>query len=167
MGKALPVIERLDQTGCKPDTLFADGGYPSVPSVLKVKEEDIEFVTPVNRGMLSDDTMGRDHFHFDSEGLATQCPQGHEPVDHRVLSGNNTTRRSLYAIFDGDTCRSCTMLDTCPVRAPNHRSKGCKARDTIGDFRLEITPELRLRDPMFIIQQTTERMAWYKIPTGR
>ena len=46
IGKALSVIERLDAAGCKPDTLFADGGYPSVPSALKVKEQDIEFMTP-------------------------------------------------------------------------------------------------------------------------
>ena len=74
IGKALAVIERLDAAGCKPDTLFADGGYPSVPSALKVKEEGIEFITPVNRSRLSDDTIGRDLFHFDSEGLVTQCP---------------------------------------------------------------------------------------------
>jgi hypothetical protein len=43
MGKALSVIERLDAAGCKPATLFADGGYPSAPSALKVQEQDIEF----------------------------------------------------------------------------------------------------------------------------
>jgi hypothetical protein len=140
------VIERLGTAGCKPDTLFADGGYPSVPSVLKVEEQDIECMTPVNRSRLSDDVAGRDRFRFDAEGLVTQCPQGHKPVDHRVLSSHNTTCRSLHAIFEGNLCRSCTMLDHCPVRAPNHRNRGCHARDTVGDFRLEITTELRLRD---------------------
>jgi hypothetical protein len=166
IGKALPVIERLDAAGCKPDTLFADGGYPSVPSALKVQKQDIEFITPVNRSRLSDDTMGRDLFHFDSEGLVTHCPLGHKPVDHRVLSGNNTTRRSLHAIFDGNICRSCTKLDCCPVRAPNHRNKGCKIRDTVGDFRLEITPEICLRDHMYALQQTTEWKDRYKIRAG-
>jgi hypothetical protein len=166
MGKALSVIERLDAAGCKPDTLFADGGYPSVPSVLKVQDHDIEFITPVNRSRLSDDTMGRDRFHFDREGLVTECPMGHSPIDHRVLSGNNTTRRSLHAIFHGDTCRSCTMLDHCPVRAPNHRTRGCKTRDTVGDFRLEIIPELRLRDHMYVVQQTSEWKDRYKIRAG-
>jgi hypothetical protein len=165
MGKALSVIERLDAAGCKPETLFADGGYPSVPSALKVQEQDIEFITPVNRSRLSDDTIGRDLFHFDSEGLVTQCPGGHQPVDHRILS-NNTTRRSLHAIFDGDLCRACTILDQCPVRAPNHRTKGCQARDTVGDFRLEITPEIRLRDHMYALQQTTAWKDRYKIRAG-
>jgi hypothetical protein len=156
IGKALPVIERLDAAGCKPQTLFADGGYPSVPSASKVIEQGIEFVTPVNRSRLSDEVVGRDRFQFDSNGLATKCPMGHSPIEHRVLSGNNSTRRSLHAIFDGNACRSCTMLDRCPVRAPNHRLKGCNARDTVGDFRLEITPELRLRDQMYSLQQTRE-----------
>jgi hypothetical protein len=166
IGKALSVIERLDAAGCKPATLFADGGYPSVPSALKVIEQDIEFITPVNRSRLSDDTIGRDLFQFDSRGFATQCPMGHSPIDHRTLSGNNTTRRSLHAIFDGRLCRACKRLDQCPVRAPNHRNQGCQACDTVGDFRLEITPGLRLRDQMHSIQQTTEWKDRYKIRAG-
>ncbi len=166
IGKALSVIERLDAAGLKPETLFADGGYPSVPSALKVIEQDIEFMVPVNRGRLSDAIMGRDLFEFDSEGFATECPMGHSPIDHRILSGNNTTRRSLHAIFDGAICRSCKMLDQCPVRTPNHRNRGCQVRDTVGDFRLEITPEIRLRDQMYSIQQTNEWKNRYKIRSG-
>ncbi len=166
IGKALPVIERLDAAGLKPETLFADGGYPSVPSALKVKEQDVKFMAPVNRSRLSDDIMGRDRFQFDSHGFATECPMGHRPLDHRILSGNNTTRRSLHAIFDGDVCRPCNLLDQCPVRTPNHRHRGCDPRDTVGDFRLEITPEIRLRDEMYSIQQTSEWKDRYKIRSG-
>ena len=38
IGKALSVIERLDDAGLMPETLFADGGYPSVPSAQKIIE---------------------------------------------------------------------------------------------------------------------------------
>jgi len=165
-GKALPAIERLSASGLKPEVLFADGGYPSGPSALKVVEQGVEFMAPVNRVRLGDDVVGRDLFEFNSEGLATKCPMGHSPIDHRIMSGNNTTRRSLHAVFDGKTCRSCAMLDRCPVRAPNHRAKGCRPQDTVGDFRLEITPELRMRDHMYAIQQTTEWKDRYKIRAG-
>ena len=111
IGKALSVIERLDTAGLKPEVLFADGGYPSVPSALKVTEQNIEFITPVNRTRLSDDVVGRDLFAFDPEGFVTTCPMGGSPIDHRILSANNRTGRSLHAIFAGDLCRSCTMLD--------------------------------------------------------
>jgi len=166
IGKAISVIERLNEAGLKPETLFADGGYPSVPSALKITEQNIEFMAPVNRGPLADDIIGRDKFQFDSKGFATRCPMGHSPIDHRTLSSNNTTRRSLHAIFDGNICRSCKMLDQCPVRAPNHRDRGCQVRETVGDFRLEITPELRLRDQMYSIQQTSEWKDRYKIRSG-
>jgi len=166
IGKALSVIERLDTAGLKLETLFADGGYPAVPSALKIIEQDIEFITPVNRSRLSDDVVGRDLFQFDATGFVTQCPMGHSPIDHRTLSGNNTTRRSLHAIFQGDVCRSCKMLDRCPVRTPNHRHRGCQGRDTVGDFRLEITPEIRLRDEMYSVQQTNEWKDRYKIRSG-
>jgi len=91
---------------------------------------------------------------------------GHSPTDHRVLSAHNTTGRSLHAIFDGNTCRSCSMLEKCPVRAPNHRERGCATRDTVGDFRLEITAELRLRDQMYADQQTSQWKERYKIRAG-
>ncbi len=166
IGKALSVVERLDSAGLKPETLFADGGYPSVPSALTITEKQIEFIAPVNRGRLSDEIMSRDLFQFNSDGFVTKCPIGHSPIDHRMLSHNNQKGKSLHAIFDGDTCRQCDLLDRCPVRAPNHRSRGCKPRDTVGDFRLEITPEIRLRDHMYSIQQTTEWKDRYRIRSG-
>ena len=83
-----------------------------------------------------------------------------------MLSHNNKKGKSLHAVFDGDTCRQCSLLDRCPVRAPNHRSKGCKPCDTVGDFRIEITPEIRLRDHMYSIQQTTEWKDRYRIRSG-
>ena len=167
MGKAADIVDRLNASGLKPDILYADGGYPSVPSALKVTDQDIEFMTPVNRGRLSDDVMGRDQFKFDKTGLAAQCPKGHKPIEHRMLSHNNQKgQRSLHAIFNGDTCRKCSVLDRCPVRAPNHRARGCNPRETIGDFRLEVTPEIRLRDQMYSHQQTVQWKAQYSIRSG-
>jgi hypothetical protein len=165
-GKALEIIERLESAGLKPETLYADGGYPTVPSALKVIEKEIDFMTPVNRSRLADNVMGRDRFEFDSEGFVIGCPEGHSPIDHRTLSAHNTTDRSMHAIFDGDICKTCKVLDQCPVRAPNHREKGCEARDTAGYFRLEITPQLRLRDQMYSEQQRTEWKDRYKIRAG-
>lgn len=166
MGKALDVIERLDTAGLKPDTLFADGGYPSVPSASKIVDKGTELMAPVNRSRLGDDVIGRDLFVFDDEGRVVRCPMGCAPIDHRVLSRNNTVRRSLHAIFDGDTCRSCAMLDQCPVRTPNHRARGCKARDSVGNFRLDISREIRLRDEMYAVQHTREWKDRYSIRTG-
>lgn len=166
ISKAPDILDRLESAGLMPEKLFADGGYPSVPSALKVIKRKVDFIAPVNRGRLSDEVIGRDQFDFDSEGFVVNCPEGHRPLDHRILSANNTTGRSLHAIFDGNICRKCSMLNQCPVRAPNHRKRGCKPQDTVGDFRLEITPGLRLRDQMYSNQQTIEWKERYKIRSG-
>jgi hypothetical protein len=166
MGKAPDIVDRLEAAGLKPEKLFADGGYPSVPSALKVNKRNVEFMTPVNRGRIPDEVIGRDQFEFNPDGLVVKCPRGHRPLDHRMLSHNNQKGRCLHAIFDGDICRKCSILDNCPVRAPNHRARGCKAEDTVGNFRLEITAELRLRDQMYSNQQTTEWKQQYRIRSG-
>lgn len=166
MGKASGVLNRLEESDKLPDTLYIDGGYPSVPSTYDIIENrGIELMVPVNRGPLDESVIGREQFEFDDDGYVVSCPEGHPASDHRILS-NNSTARTLHAIFDGDICRQCDKLETCPVRAPNHRDKGTSPRNTVGNFRLEITPELRLRDEMFAKQQTTEWKERYKIRSG-
>ncbi len=166
ISKAPDILDRLEAAGLMPEKLFADGGYLSVPSALKVIERKVDFIAPVNRSRLSDEVMGRDQFDFDSDGFVVNCPECHRPLDHRILSAHNTTGRSLHAIFDGNICRKCSVLDQCPVRAPNHRERGCKHQDTVGDFRLEITPGLRLRDQMYSNQQIIEWKERYKVRSG-
>ncbi len=166
VAKAPDILDRLEAADLKPETFFADGGYPSVPSAVKVVERSVEFIAPVNRSKLADEVMGRDQFKFDKQGHVSYCPIGHQPVDHRMLSANNKKGKSLYAIFDGDLCRKCSKLEQCPVRAPNHRERGCRPQDTVGDFRLEITDGLRLRDQMFADQRTKSWKDRYKIRSG-
>ena len=88
------------------------------------------------------------------------------PTYKPLFPVQTTPTTSLHAVFDGDQCRSCSVLDQCPVRAPNHRDQGCLPQDTIGNFRLEITPELCLRDRMYSIQQTTAWKDRYSIRSG-
>ena len=166
MAKAPDVLDRLEEANLTPDELFADGGYPSVPSSYEIKKKGkVELAAPVNRGPLDDSVMGRDKFEFDEEGHVVSCPEGYAAINHKIHS-NNSPERTLHAIFDGDTCRKCSKLEICPVRAPNHRDKGTGPRETVGNFRLEITPELRLRDNMFAEQQTLEWKKRYKIRSG-
>ena len=166
IAKMSDVLDRLEAAELAPKTLFADGGYPSVPSAQRMVERGVELVAPVNRGRLGEEVMSREQFLFDAEGHVIACPEGQRVIEHRILSANNGTDRSLYAIFDGDVCRQCSQLECCPVRAPNHREKGCDPRKTVGDFRLEVTDALRLRDEMFERQKTREWKDRYKIRSG-
>ncbi len=167
VGKAEDAVERLESAGIKPQTLYADGGYPSVPSAYNVEEKGVEFMAPVNRKGRTDEMLGRDQFEFTEDGFAVRCPAHHKPLDHRMRSANNRKgRRSLHAIFDGNICRMCSKLEVCPVKAPSNRKRGCKRKDAAGNFRLEITAQLVLRDEMYAEQQTDRWKHRYKIRSG-
>jgi hypothetical protein len=166
VGKATDTLDRLEEVGLLPERLFADGGYPTVEGAYDIIERrGIDLMAPVHRGPMDESVMGRDRFEFDDAGHVMRCPEGHPAINHKIMS-NNSTKKTRHAIFDGDTCRQCDKLETCPVRAPNHRKKGQSPRDTTGNFRLEITPELRLRDDMLLKQQTGEWKDDYKIRSG-
>ena len=166
VGKAPDTLDQLEKAGRSPKKLYEDGGYPTVESAYDIIERrGIELMAPVNRGPMDAGVMGRDRFEFDEDGHVVSCPEGHPAIDHKILS-NNSTERTLHAVFDGNICRQCPKLETCPVRAPNHRKKGESPRETTGNFRLEITPELRLRDDMLQKQQTDEWKDEYKIRSG-
>jgi len=165
-GKAPDILNRLESAELSPETLYADGGYPSSNSSLDIIEREVEFIAPVNRSRLPDDIMGRDQFTFDENGFVLKCPAQQEPINHRMRSANNQKGKSLHAIFNGNICRACSKLDRCPVRAPNNRERGCKPQDTKGNFRLEITQQLRLRDQMYADQQTEQWKTRYKIRSG-
>ena len=166
VGKTTDALDRLEKVGLLPERLFSDGGYPTVEDAYDIiVRRGIDLMAPVHRGPMDESVMGRDRFEFDDAGHVMRCPEGHPAIDHKIMS-NNSTKKTLHAIFDGDTCRQCDKLETCPVRAPNHREKGQSPRDTTGNFRLEITPELRLRDDMLRKQQTKEWKDDYKIRSG-
>jgi hypothetical protein len=166
VGKATDVVERLEAADRLPEKLYVDGGYPTAESAYEIVEQrGVELMAPVNRGPMDAGVMGRDRFEFDDGGHVVSCPEGHCAIDHKILS-NNSTEKTLHAIFDGEVCRQCPKLEECPVRAPNHRKKGESPRESRGNFRLEITPELRLRDDMLMKQQTNEWKEAYKIRSG-
>ena len=166
VAKTPDILRRLEAAELKPDTMFADGGYPTPPSTLDIIANGVELIAPVHRGKLAPEIMSRSDFSFDAQGQITACPAGHAPLDHRERSAQNTTEKAIHAIFDGDQCRHCEMLEKCPVRAPNNRKKGCSQRDTKGNFRLEVPESLVTRDRMFALQQTPEWKERYKIRSG-
>ena len=164
VGKAKDVVDRLEARELQPEVLFADAGYPTPQQLVELRENGTELFAPVHRGPMKD-KMGRDRFEFDEAQLVLLCPAGHAPTDHKVRNPNGEGA-PVHAYFDGDTCRDCPMLETCPVRAPNHRKKGTPRKESRGDFRLTITAALIARDKRFAEQKTDAWRERYAIRAG-
>lgn len=165
VGKAKGVVQRLEKNARKPKVLFADAGYPTPEQLVELRASGTELFAPVHRGRMDERVMSRDRFRFDENGHVTRCPRGCKPIDHRVQNPNGDGRE-LHAIFDGDKCRRCPMLDRCPVRAPNHRDKDTPPRETRGNFRLSIGIAIRARDQRFAEQETDAWRDRYAIRAG-
>lgn len=159
LAQALPALKRLEQSGVKPDVIYADAGYPTPAEIVAVRNEGVELFAPVHRGRLAVETMSRSDFEVDHTGSVVACPQGHAPVRHAERESSDTIhpRRSLHAIFDRETCKACPKLDRCPVRTPNNK---------YADYRLDVAPEMLLRDARWTEQQTPEWRAGYSIRSG-
>lgn len=165
LNKVQGIVARLQQSQLCPEVMYADAGYTTGETFLDLDEKNVELCAPVHRGKLSADTMSRADFTLDKEGKIVTCPQGHPAIDHRIQDPNGDGR-CLHAYFAGDICRSCAKLDCCPVRAPNHRAKGCDIRETRGNFRLSLHPALCRRDEQYALQQTERWRQQYRIRSG-
>jgi hypothetical protein len=152
------VLERLQERGRAPERLFADGGYASGDALLHAQSLAVELLAPMTRPRMSADTLGREAFQLRPDGTVIACPAGHAPTRHDPRSSRIETEPTLYAYFDGDTCRACPLLGRCAVRPPNNSKKG--------SYHLEMLDRLIARDQAHGRQQTEQWRTDYCIRSG-
>lgn len=160
IGQAMPALQRLEQSGVKPTILYADAGYPTATDMLAIRNQGVELFAPVHRGPLAKDTMSRSDFEIDARsGEVQRCPAGHAPRRHAERESSDTIhpRRSLHAFFDRDVCTPCPQRERCPVRQPNNGYT---------DYRLDVAPEILVRDARWTEQHTEPWKSLYQIRGG-
>ena len=110
----IPVLDDLQNKGCKPDTLLADTNYGRGQNIVDAAQRDVDLVSPscgpkpeVDEGdfILAD-------FAFGSDGERIEhCPMGQEPVEQ---GARGKGRR--YARMDAKRCGRCRWMGRCPAR---------------------------------------------------
>lgn len=157
-GQTTAILERLAELDRKPETMYADGGYPTPASLAEAEAMETRLVAPVTRSVMAADKMTRLDFKLNAEnGNVVKCPQGHEPTRHGYRKDGE--KLTLHAFFDGPTCCSCPVQKQCPVRSPG-------ADRPTSEFRLELTRGLQLRDELYVAQRTEEWKAAYRTRSG-
>ncbi len=153
------LVTRLIAAERAPQTLYADGGYAGAEAVYAVHQKQLDTVIPVHRSGMGAEKMSREDFAFDDEGHVTECPQGHTPNRHAVIKACSAVQPVLHAYFRGEHCGSCDKRSQCPAT-----QLGRKSYDQ--STRLNVSPALRLRDKIFVAQQTDEWKKSYRIRAG-
>lgn len=158
VGRTTGAITRLRESGRCPETLYADGGYPTPESLVQAQAAGVVLHAPVHRGRIAEDVMTREDFAIEpTTGEVVRCPAGHAPTRHATRH-IAPERFTLHAFFDGEQCRACPQRARCPVRGPNNeQSREC---------RLDVSPGIRLRDATFVAQKTPAWQKDYRIRSG-
>ena len=152
------ILERLAEKGLTPDTLLADGAYPTPDNLEEAEKHGTALCAPVHRGNLAadDPKMSREDFSFDDEGRVTACPEGHAPRRHAPLRSSAVPHRALHVLFDGSRCAACSRRHLCPTQSHN-RGK---------ERKLCIAPRLRKRDAHLKAQQQAPWRQRYRLRAG-
>lgn len=109
----VPVIERLDELGCKPEELFADAGYAGGENILEAGEQGVVLTAPITSGKAPE--QGQMHLaDFDvTEDCRTvlRCIKDHPPLECHSIDKDR-----VEAVFSREHCTNCEFLPYCPVK---------------------------------------------------
>ena len=133
------MAQQLQDSGLKPDELFADTGYGSGGNIIDCADMDVFLRAPVQDPAeprepetwtapvksASEDAadpqasvqqaprIGLEDFHFSLKfDEIAGCPLGRIPKQQHLDSGG----KKLWALFDGEHCAKCPFADCCPTR---------------------------------------------------
>ena len=110
----IPVLDDLEDKGCKPDTLLADTNYGRGQNIVDAAQRGVDLVSPScgPKPKAAEGEFILDDFTFSANGQQIEhCPMGQAPVEQGP-HGND--RR--YARMDAGKCGRCAWSGQCPVR---------------------------------------------------
>jgi hypothetical protein len=118
--KTVPVMDRLEKKGMKPDTAFTDGGFTSGENILECQDRGIN---------LQGNLVGADKepyglkladFQFAEDGITmTACPAGQHPTNQRQANSRKIKKKNqqnFIVHFVKSSCTTCELARDCPVK---------------------------------------------------
>lgn len=154
-GTTPALYEKLESAGWKPSRLYADAGYPTSKSLVDALQRDSLLHAPVSDEHLPDDYIGREAFDFDEQGRVQQCPEGHEPLEHRERQYGSRDEPLLHAVMGAKDCENCPLQQNCPA-SHSHGDK----------WYVPLGPRLRRRDEALVAQRDSDWWEAYQIRSG-
>ena len=148
-----PVIERLEETGRKPEELFADAGYGSGENILQAHEHGVKLTAPVTCGKAPDlNKMQLSDFETNEDCTqVVSCIRGRAPLECKIVERG----KAVEAVFSREHCLICEFLPICPVK----RIKG-------GNYRLKYKRKDMATSKRRLEQESHDFKERYKIRSG-
>ena len=112
--QTIAVIERLEQSGHKPEELFADAGFTSGENLVQSRQRNVELTAPMTSGSAptQDKIHAGDFAYCPDQQTIVSCLLEHTPQSSRITEDG----RSVEAIFPASACSMCPLLELCPAK---------------------------------------------------
>jgi hypothetical protein len=118
--KTVPIIDRLDAKGMKPQTAFTDGTFTSGDNIVECRERDVDLQGNLVGADKEPNRLKLADFQFAEDGVTmTACPAKHMPIDQRMENSKKPKKKSQQNFiihFDRETCATCKLAGECPVK---------------------------------------------------
>lgn len=154
-GTTPALYDRLESAGWKPSRLYADAGYPTTKSLVDALQRGSLLHAPVSDEHLPEDYTGREAFEFDEQGRLEECPEGHEPLEHRERQYGSRDEPLLHAVMEAGDCQNCRLQGKCPA-SHSHGDK----------WYVPLGRRLRRRDEALVAQKDSDWWDAYQIRSG-
>lgn len=116
--QTMPMIEKLAESGLKPQELDADAGYVSGKNIVEAQDQGVRLVGPLPGKPPNAESLSLGDFQFAENGTRlTQCPNQKYPAQQ----GSTDNCEERWAIFDPQDCSSCPFCANCPVKGKRER----------------------------------------------
>jgi hypothetical protein len=108
-----PIIEKLEENGRKPDTLYEDAGFGSGKNIIEAEGHGVRLVVPIEAGAKpKEGSLTLTKFTITEDGnQVLQCPEGKRPFKHWMGKDPDKTN----ALFEKETCSRCKECSRCTV----------------------------------------------------
>lgn len=108
---ALPkMIDKLQNEGNKPETMYADAGYGSNANANYASHNGVDLIAPA-KGKSQNAETALEQCTFDADGRLTACPAGKTPCSCTY----NRDKGKWRALFEVKTCTQCRMFGKCAI----------------------------------------------------
>jgi hypothetical protein len=118
------IEERLENNGCKPESLYGDAGFVNGKTILESEEKEIDLAGPSSGRSQSIENFEREDRPLDIADFEVEiddtskelkillCPNKEKPLDQKRSDKGN----HILAHFDKDICTLCPLCTRCPVK---------------------------------------------------
>lgn len=141
--KTVKAVDELEANQMKPEVMYGDGGFTSGENIVECAERGVDLQGNLVGVDKDPEKLKLADFVFEADAITVkECPAGQAPDAQKSENARKpkaSSKRSYLVSFNLDTCKSCSLVDTCLVKVQ-------KKKAVVRFSKAQLASSLRRRD---------------------